>query len=870
MNEQIKDNTNCSYCGWKFPRELLAKIKHSNDSFFCENCGAEILVGSNCFNDCIDDISDTNKTSENLSHIYDTVQDEENSIARVLLDSDYPNLFKDNLKIVISRLLYPQIQAIKFNKKTGITQEIIDKLYEKIRPIMDKKVMDLFLYNLHELSDIEFLKWLKLLQDKIKRNNNFHNDFIVYLHWMIREVYIITTKLWNKKKLPKFERIIRDDLKSFISYVINTQNYKEPSSNKTINLQLREKLLNKLNSLMKEINCAVEQQRLLQIKSFEILDQYLSNVKKGEINVRKDSNLQVIAATILYTVLVSHKNMPSISISQISSLKIAQITNYYRRHFQKEYPRLHFNISSYDSKRFRKIFSLYFFKIFKDNSEIEVKILVKCLCENILNKKNLPNQLSDRDVDILKDFLIQEEGVFIKYFSDLGEIVKQIMILSRIIKKLRAQVIIKFIAKTLEKKNIDLDMSSSNFSRSIAEIYDFLKQKHPRVFPPRAYTQKRHNEFKKIVGSKMKLYIIREILGNKNGICPECSREGLKVNTSLSRLKALHLHHMSDNVENKFSAKNLYRMFSENLSNPKFLDELTEQVKKEDLKLLCNNHHTRLHDKYYEYFKYLISWEKIFSYPPEIIQIIIRISVDSFHKTKTLSIEKKKEVRRYIRYKLKKRFIIEHYYGEYCHICGEFSTRENLPAFQFAHLEEELKSIDASSLYKSFTCSEVARILIEEKGGYICGNCHSVLHNDKLLPLLDKIFKDRVLIKKIKADYNHVKNNITLISKDNSKNSIGDPLKTSSKIYDSLERYLIAIYEISELGEEANTPTVANYLKISNSPVHNFFKKWRNFLKPYIKIKIGLGSKPSIYILTEKGKEIVSLLIHFRNYFLSS
>ncbi|MFX1281877.1 MAG: hypothetical protein ACFFA3_21180 [Promethearchaeota archaeon] len=221
MNEKIRVNSNCEYCGWKFPLELLNKFKETSDSLLCENCGTEILFEINKTNDMVDTANDIQKKRENLNCRYDVIQEDKKSIARVQFDSEFPDLFKGNLKLVISRLLYPHLQAFRNHKKKEITPEILDDLYEKLSPIMDKKVIAIFLYNLHKLSTTEFYKWLKLLQEKIRVDNHFHNDFIIYLHWMIRKVYIIITKYWKKTKLPKFKRIIRDDLKSFERYLNN-------------------------------------------------------------------------------------------------------------------------------------------------------------------------------------------------------------------------------------------------------------------------------------------------------------------------------------------------------------------------------------------------------------------------------------------------------------------------------------------------------------------------------------------------------------------------------------------------------------------------------------------------------------------------
>ncbi len=219
------ENKNCNYCGWKFPQEYLRKITENNESLFCENCGTEILKESD-ENAEEDKINDENNNKKGFfSRIYETVRNEKNPIERVLMDSDTPQNFKDNLKIVVSRLLFPHIRALESeptqdNENMELTEVILDDLYEKISPIINQRIKDIFLINLNNLSVKEFNKWLKFLQEKIELNKSFHKDFIIYLRWMIKEVFIIISELWDATDIPRFERIIRDDLKFFEAFLL--------------------------------------------------------------------------------------------------------------------------------------------------------------------------------------------------------------------------------------------------------------------------------------------------------------------------------------------------------------------------------------------------------------------------------------------------------------------------------------------------------------------------------------------------------------------------------------------------------------------------------------------------------------------------
>ena len=633
--------------------------------------------------------------------------------------------------------------------------------------------------------------------------------------------------------------------------------------------KFKQKVIDYLKKFNDLIEGTADQKKFIWLKSIEILDDYISRAKNNEITIRKDANLKVIASSIIYTVIISSENMPRVSITKLSGLYISQVTNYYRKYFKQLYPRLEFSFGSYNFKKFRMIFSLYFFELLR-NTETEASELVLQLLENIMKNINLPEQLTDNDINALRELVTYYEDMFIDYFSDLAEIVNQLIISSKVLKKIGAHLVIKYLTEFLEIKGVTLFQTSQNLARSIVEIFDFLKKKFPEFFPSRSYVQGRQKGYKKIVGSKIKLYILKNIYNGdycEDGKiqCPDCKREGFEINTDISRLKAWNSHHSSEEKEYLFSARNLYKIYSKNRSNPNILEELITLMESEGIIFKCSNHHTILHDEYYRLFGYLISWERIFSLPPEIIHILIRISVENLKRTKNLSIDKKKEIRRYIRKKLRKRYVVELVHGTYCPACGEFNTKEHLTAFHFNHENKKRKSINASDLY-DLPCSKIVQILEKERGGYLCSNCHSVIHYDKYIPLLDKIFKDNNVVNKILEDYERVSKKFTVIS---SIKLIRDPLKTSKKNYDSLERYLTVIHEISKSGLVVITSALADYLKISISPVHNFFRNWGVFIRRYVNIIVGQGSSQSRYILTDEGKEIISLIYHFKNYYKS-
>jgi len=245
----MTEKTTCKYCGWEFPIGFLQLITENIDSVFCENCGTE-LINENFVSDivkCEENstqdimIKKTKNKKAIFNRIYENIRTEKSPINRVLMDSDFPKVFKDNFKIVISRVIYSHIRALEINsaidiKTVELTKEILDKLYEEISPVLTKRIKREYLGNLHKSSIGDFEKRFKILQTKLKLNKMYHQDFVIYLRRLIKEVYIIVSELWNDKNLPKFERIIRDDLKRF-SY--STKEDISSNSSKKLNIEIK-------------------------------------------------------------------------------------------------------------------------------------------------------------------------------------------------------------------------------------------------------------------------------------------------------------------------------------------------------------------------------------------------------------------------------------------------------------------------------------------------------------------------------------------------------------------------------------------------------------------------------------------------------
>jgi hypothetical protein len=212
--------------------------------------------------------------------------------------------------------------------------------------------------------------------------------------------------------------------------------------------------------------------------------------------------------------------------------------------------------------------------------------------------------------------------------------------------------------------------------------------------------------------------------------------------------------------------------------------------------------------------------------------------------------ERRKFVKGFVVYFLKKRYIIDRIYSGICPTCGEFNTRDHLPSFEFNHFYEILKLSPeereryirirkkANRIIKDFSCSKAVKKLEKQKGGYVCRNCHSVIHEK--ISKVNEIYNDPNITRKILANKENTirKYKQSLIR---STVSIKDPLKVETKKHKALMNYLIALFEISERTQDGVTRVeLANKMgrDTSNniSDMGRFFRRRKNILEKYVRI----------------------------------
>lgn len=699
------------------------------------------------------------------------------------------------------------------------------------------------------------------------------------------------------------------------------------SSPKNFN-SFKQEVLGEIEKIIIQIKADEVQSTIIFENSLELLLINILKAEKGLISIPKNANPLTHAAAIVYTILRSNNDLPKIKGAELYKLVGISNSPFYvqYKNYKSLLPHHKFDFNVAKLGKTRRNVSLYFFKIMLNHniklSKLESHLnnfsipdLVLHFREIFLNnheltqeEQNLKKQINKK-ISVLKDMAINYSETFDKYFSDLANIVKHLLISSKFHKIIQADFSTHHFCKFLVRRDINLFNKQETLEKAILDIMDFLREKFSNFFPEKTKTgenwgsaigDKGHVR-RRVVGSRIKLYIMKNIYEGRYfdkikgiSICPECIDEGFTINTSFPRIRSKEFHHNNLKIEG-YSVNELYDLFLRDRGNPFFLRDLARKMEEECVVLICGSHHSILKAIHFNNFKKLISWEHIpkefpykdiFDLPAEIIHILVKICVDNFPLHEPLPghpivreqniDERRLNVRKYVIDFLKERYTIDNIHGGICPICGEFNTKDHLPAFEYSHLykiseltPEERKKREKYTmayLYRTFTCSEIAKEMekIYQKGGYLCSNCHRVIHKD--MSIIDKVYDEPDMLKKILKDNEKTirKHKANLVYY---RESIKNPLKPQRDRHVTFMEYLIALYEISTSKKKQDGVTrkeIKNYLGLGTISRGIYVFENREVSRSYLKI---VGGSPIKYFITVEGKRIVRLMYYFRDYY---
>ncbi|MFW9825016.1 MAG: hypothetical protein ACFFE4_18895 [Candidatus Thorarchaeota archaeon] len=221
---------NCDYCGWKFPPNFIQNISNQSDTVFCENCGTEIVN----YNDYTEKNVDSNrlkakskpkakgksKGNSKVGRFYDKLRSGKDPVDRVLYDSDFPLIFKENFILVLCRIIHDSLSTLVDISlvrvgQTELSEALINETENDLAPTMNMRIEDEFTVGLHKISRKQFENHLKRFQAKIEGNSKFKQNYSSFLRWLIEMVYELISTPDDLESLPKMQQIILKDIRRF-------------------------------------------------------------------------------------------------------------------------------------------------------------------------------------------------------------------------------------------------------------------------------------------------------------------------------------------------------------------------------------------------------------------------------------------------------------------------------------------------------------------------------------------------------------------------------------------------------------------------------------------------------------------------------
>ena len=333
----------------------------------------------------------------------------------------------------------------------------------------------------------------------------------------------------------------------------HTKEDTETVSTLTLNIaNFKQKIIEQIKKLTNSIECSIEKKKIILLKSETILNKHISRAKRNEITIRKNSNPYTQAAAIIYTVLKSNNKMPKISIENLAKKageSKSPIGKQYQ-YFKNFAPKLDFDFNNAQLGETRRILSSYFFNQLIDTKsdlselishlrEIDSYRLVLRLGEIIiganklnsldsftnvealrrlkltLEERNLLGKLKEK-IKIIQDMKNNFLEIFTKYFSDLVNLIKLMIISNKSHKIIDADFSAQDFSRFLIVKGINLYTNENTLAKTILDIFISLKQKYPNLFPTRVKTGEGWASSaddtghirKRVVGSRIKLYVM--------------------------------------------------------------------------------------------------------------------------------------------------------------------------------------------------------------------------------------------------------------------------------------------------------------------------------------------------------------------------
>lgn len=332
--------------------------------------------------------------------------------------------------------------------------------------------------------------------------------------------------------------------------------------------------------------------------------------------------------------------------------------------------------------------------------------------------------------------------------------------------------IVREFVSSLFSKSITLGMTFFSLELKITEIFDFLKETNPNFKLNRKKKQELVNKngykecsrcreikpYAKFDTTKGRLrYICRECAIIKKSIyifkkkikvlkslfkstkCNECD-------AGLERLPCLEIHH-NDRDAKTFSWRDLTSRNAESI---------LEELKTQDVEILCTNCHLiKQASNYSEHKNFILN-----SFFLEVSEEVIRNIVYNYVKNQNLSYRstEKQQIVKWI----KKRIIIYKLFNDKCIGCDKGLGEIELASFEFHHINEKVADKSRWQEISTLDLDQIYPHLINQQCISLCANCHQIIHTTNFIENLEKIFpkSENKLIELIRSNYERIIKNI--------------------------------------------------------------------------------------------------------------
>ena len=368
---------------------------------------------------------DFNKISENYTNFMKYLNDR----YALLFNPEYINPVSKNMKVLLKNWLKDHLKIIQTDyKSTNGENGSLEALKQEIDIILQVGTCSVILG--------------KVPRVVIKGFNAFEL-FSLYSNFLYNG-------LCDELTLSNLKNLIENPLEFLkINCKITLNNKLNPLDNQNKEIEkleninvpnFRQKALKEIDKIINHPDFQSNKNDIIKKKSIKILNEHILRATEGEFTIPKNANMQSISSTIIFTALISTKNVNQINVSKISGIGQDLISQYYARYFKPFYPRIkfHFNNPKFKFMEIRKKVALFFFENMIENKKIKNPELVEELMLCIRNNSSLNDLISKREIHILNDMLLQHRKTFIKHFSQLAEVIRYVKLLGQMHKEIRA------------------------------------------------------------------------------------------------------------------------------------------------------------------------------------------------------------------------------------------------------------------------------------------------------------------------------------------------------------------------------------------------------------------------------------------------